>query len=372
MLEYLRNHHRKFLVIISLIAICCNDRKYHEEKVDNPEYIPNTVFLAHENLTSSKFKALKEKYLLDTIFHGETDELKRILLLRNWIRQIISINDPGPHPGDGSCESILDHALKGAGYHCGHFMVVQNAIMNAYGYVTRCLGAGPGGIDSADGHHGINEIWLNSYHKWFLSDAKYNSHFEKNGIPLSALEVRAEYLKNKAADIIRAKGVARTPVEFDEEYKTSKEHFARTYAWLEWDKYNDRYTPDSGIEGDRGILNMYNDEYFKTHTWIWDGKPHWAYKTKFMNLVSDRKAIEWTPNTIASKIMIENNKAKIELISTTPNFKTYQMKELPDGNWKDVPGGVETNLKKDKNEIVFRAINLEDVAGPEHKVIIAN
>ena len=372
MIKYVRRKNMRFLIVLWLFAVCCNEAKFHELRVDNPEYIPNTTFAGYENLSSPKFKSLKEKYQLDTIFHGETNELKRILLLRNWIRQIIPINDPGPHPGDGTCESILDHALKGAGYHCGHFMVVQNAIMNAYGYVTRCLGAGPGGIDSSDGHHGMNEIWLNSLHKWFLSDAKYNSHFEKNGIPLSALEVRAEYLKNKAADIIRAKGVARTPVEFDEEYKISKEHFARTYTWLEWDKYNDRYTPDSSIEGDRGILNMYNDEYFKTHTWIWDGKPHWAYNTKFMNLVSDREAIEWTPNTIASKIVIENNKAKIELRSTTPNFKTYQMKELPDGNWKDVPGSVETNLKKERNEIVFRAINLEDVAGPEHKVIIAN
>ena len=35
-----------------------------------------------------------------------------------------------------------------------------------------------------DGHHGINEIWSNKYNKWFLSDAKYNHHFEKDGIPL--------------------------------------------------------------------------------------------------------------------------------------------------------------------------------------------
>ena len=131
------------------------------------------------------------------------DEFKRMLLLRNWIRSVIPINDPGPHPGDGSCESILDNALKGSGYHCGHYMVVQNAIMNAYGYVTRCLGAGPGGQDGVQNHHGINEVWLNTYQKWFLCDAKYNSHFEKNGVPLSALEVRDEYLKNKAEDIVR-------------------------------------------------------------------------------------------------------------------------------------------------------------------------
>jgi hypothetical protein len=363
----------KFILLAApvLLILSCNTKKpFHETKTKNPDFYANTAFKSYEDLSSPKFKALKEKYQLDTIFHGETDELKRILLLRDWIRKIIPINDPGPHPGDGSCESILDYALKGNGYHCGHYMVVQNAVMNAYGYVTRCLGAGPGGQDGEEGHHGINEIWLNTYQKWFLLDAKYNSHFEKNGIPLSALEVREEYLKNKAADIKRVKGPDRTLVEFDEEYQTSKEHFARTYAWIEWDTYNDRYTAKADFDGDRAKLNMYQDEYFKNHTWIWDKKPHWAYNTKYMNLVPDRNAIEWTPNTITAKVIIERNKARIELNSTTPNLKTYQMKEMPDGDWKDVSNVVELGLKKDKNEIVFRTENLADVTGPEHKVII--
>ncbi|HEY6974841.1 MAG TPA: transglutaminase domain-containing protein [Chitinophagaceae bacterium] len=350
-----------------LILGCDSQKKYHVVEVDNPSFAPNTAFVGYEDLTSPKFKALKEKYQLDTIFHGETDELKRILLLRNWIRKHIRINDPGPHPGDGSCESILDHALKGSGYHCGHFMVVQNAIMNAYGYVTRCLGAGPGGQDGQDGHHGINEIWLNSYHKWFLSDAKYNSHFEKNGIPLSALEVRDEYLKNKAADITRVKGPGRTPVDYDAEYKLTKEEFARTYAWVEWDEYNTRYT---SWPHDSAQLIMYKDEYFINHKWIWDGKPHWAYNTAYMIPVPDRNAIEWTPNTIASKVTIDGNKARIELTSNTPNLKTYQMKETSGGDWKDVSNVVETSLNKDKNEIIFHTINQAGVSGPEHRIVI--
>jgi hypothetical protein len=355
------------VALVLLMVSCSTKKPFHEVKTDNPDFYANTAFIAHEDISSPRFKALKEKYQLDTIFHGETDELKRILLLRNWIRSVIKINDPGPHPGDGSAESILDYALKGNGYHCGHFMVVQNAVMNAYGYVTRCLGAGPGGQDGADGHHGIDEIWLNSYHKWFLSDAKYNHHFEKNKIPLSALEIRDEYLKNKAADIIMVNGPNRTPLEFDEEYKTGKEEFARTYAWVEWDRYNNRYT---NWPNDSADLIMYKDEYFTKHTWIWDNKPHWAYKTTFMNLVPDRNAIEWTPNTIRSKVIIEGNKARIELTSNTPNLKTYQMKELPDGDWKDVSNAVEIKLKKDKNEIVFRTENIADVSGPEHRVII--
>ena len=166
------------------------------------------------------------------------------------------------------------------------------------------------------------------------------------------------------------KGPDRTPVEMDEEYETSKAEFARTYTWIEWDLYSDRYTGVNDTTSDRGILAMYNDDYFKNHTWIWDNKPHWAYKTKFMNLVADRKAIEWTPNTIESKVIIEGNKAKISLNSNTPNLKTYQMKEMSDSNWKNVSTAVEIELKNDKNEIVFRTVNLGGVTGPEHKVII--
>lgn len=363
---------RRMLVLLMavLLGSCASHKNYELVKTENPIYIPNTEFKGFENLSNPKFAALRAKYQIDTVFHGETDEFKRVLMLRNWIRSLIPINDPGPHPGDGSPESILDHALKGSGYHCGHYMVVQNAVMNAYGYVTRCLGAGPGGADGVQNHHGIDEIWLNSYNKWFLSDAKYNSHFEKNGIPLSALEVRDEYLKNKAKDIVRVKGLERTPVEFDEEYKMSKEHFARTYSWLEWYAYSDQYTPDTTLAGDRGILNMLNDEYFKNHTWMWDKKPHWAYNTKFMRLVSDRNAIDWTPNTIASNIRLDRNKASIKLSSSTPNFKTYQMKDLQGAAWQDISDSLTLTLNKDSNTFFFRTLNLAGVAGPEYKVVM--
>ncbi len=108
---------------------------------------------------------------------------------------------------------------------------------------------------------------------------------------------------------------------------------------------------------------------------MWDKKPHWAYNTKYMNLASDRKAIEWTPNTISSKVHIDGNKAHIELNSNTPNLKTYQMKEMPGedpiaSGWRDISKAVDIELKKDTNEIVFRVVNLAGVAGPESKVIV--
>ena len=339
----------------------------HRTAAGNPAFIPNTVFVSHEDLASPKFAALKEKYQLDTIFHGETDEFKRILLLRNWIRSKIRIDDIGPYPGDGSAESILDYGLKGYGFHCGHYMLVQNAIMNAYGYVTRCLGAGPGGYGGKDFHHGINEIWLNSYGKWFLSDAKYDHHFEKNGVPLSALEVRAEFLKNGAADIKMVNGPGRVAVDYDKQYGKTKKYFAGVYVDIEWNQQNDLYVH---WPTDSSYLIMYNDNYFKQHTWIWDGKPHWAYHTPHMVLIADRKAIEWTPNTVATKTTIRQDTVDISATTCTPNFRTFQLREPGHAEWKDIPATVSLPLERDKNEFDLRIVNTAGVTGPVHKVVV--
>lgn len=356
------------IITLGILLIACNTRQYHRVDVANPQYIPNTVFISSEDLSSPKFKHLITKYQLDTVFHGETNDFKRIILLRHWIKSIIKIDDYGdPYPGDGYAEGILDAALEGHGFHCGHFMTVQNGIMNAYGYVTRPLGAGPGVAGGPDGHHGINEIWLNDHQKWFLSDAKYDHHFEKNGIPLSALEVRDEYLKNQGAGVMMVKGPDRLPIEMDDENGTTKERYMQTYTWIEWHVYNDMFTawPDYETK-----LIMYEDDYYKNHTWIWDGKPHWAYNTEFLILETNRRAIEWTPNALTSEVIIDNHKALIELASGMPNLKEYQMRESGSDEWLPVKDKVEVTLGKEQHEIVFRAMNLAGISGPEHTVLI--
>ncbi|MCK5104295.1 MAG: hypothetical protein KAR17_15835 [Cyclobacteriaceae bacterium] len=357
--------------IFIIFLLGCENKGYHTLTINNSVYKPNTVFRSFEDRKSQKFEHLKDKYQLDTVVDHQLDELTQILKFRQWINRVIEIDvTPGrKYSGGGYAEGILDAALTGEGFHCGHFMIVQNAILNGYGYVTRCIGAGPGIPGIVDNHHGINEVWLNSYNKWFLCDAKYNHHFEKNGTPLSALEIRDEYLKNEPADIVMVKGLNRIPTKFDDVLERSKESFARTYTWVEWDAHTNRFTVWPDFET---LLVMYEDTYFKNHKWLWDGKPHWAYDTDFLIPEPNRDAIEWTPNTIASNIIIENKQAIIELISDTPNLLEYQMKKLPNGNWEKVGYKVLLELNETQYEIVFRAVNMAEISGPKHRVIISS
>lgn len=359
------------MIGLAILALSCETRQYFVADVENPVYKPNTVFQTMEDLTNTGFSHLKEKYQIDSIFHGETDEFKRILLLRHWVKSVIPIEDHSPnYSGEGFAEGILDAALGGEGFHCGHFMVVQNGVLNAYGYLTRALGAGPGtqGVEESDGHHGINEVWINKFNKWVLIDAKYDHHFEKNGIPLSSLDIRDEYLKNKGADILLVQGPDRRPIEFNEEVQVSKVDFTRTYTWITWQENGDFFSawPDHS-----GKVVMYEDEFYRNNIWVRDGKACWIYDhMEEIILIRERDHIEWTPNTIKTEVSIEGSKASIRLISDTPNLKEYQVRESSSGDWAVADENFNLELKNKKYELAFRTVNLADVSGPEHRVII--
>lgn len=355
------------------IAGCTADGSYQKVPVDNPGFIPNTLFINYSDSSYPHFNALKEKYRLDTVFHDEKDEFKRILLLRHWLKKNVPLTPDGivHHVGEPTAENILDQALKGNGYHCAYFMVIHTEIMNACGYVARVINTDEGELNLPQqiAHHGTNEVWSNTYHKWFFSDAMFDCHFEKNGIPLSALEIRDEYLTNEAADVKMMYGPDRKPVDvYPDKNNRTTAIFTRVFTWIAWFKQSDIYSNwDNGIS----YLIMYDDEYFKDHKWIRvDGKPHWAYGTKYLILTGDRKPLYWTPNTIASEVSITGSKAKIRLHSITPFFETYQMKYTPGGKWKDIPGTLEVALDKPGNEMVFRTVNQGGVTGAEHTVII--
>jgi hypothetical protein len=152
--------------------------------------------------------------------------------------------------------------------------------------------------------------------------------------------------------------------------QVTKERFAQTYTWIEWESVNNRFTSWPDNSHDLAKLNMYADDYFKSNTWIWDGKPHWAYNTENMILVADRAALEWTPNTIKAEVTIKGEAATIHLHSNTPNLVNYQMKDDAVGVWRDITNPFSILLKNGRNEMLFRSMNRAGVPGIAYQVVI--
>ncbi len=334
--------------------------------VENPRYCGNELFRAFESFYSPRIRELRLRYRLDDVVAGESDEWNRILLLRHWIKSNIAIDNDNPTQTRGDTFAILDAALKGGKFHCTHFSIVQHAVLNSFGYVTRRLGCGPG-LEDDGGHHGVNEVWVNKFSKWVLIDAKYDSHFEKNELPLSALEIRDELWRDGAKSVICVVGLDRSPIKPDP--KTGKsETRPDTYRWCSWETNTNRFTTFPARP--TSTLIMFEDDIFRNNTWYRDGKPHWAYNTPYLIATNRRDWIEWTPNVITSKVSIEGGKARVFLSSCTPNFRSFQ-KITDNGIWRDCDEKVELSLnKRIRNSFRFRTINLFGVTGPEHHVEI--
>lgn len=334
--------------------------------VENPLYCGNELFRAFENYYSPRIRELRSRYKLDDVVAGESDEWKRILLLRHWIKSNIAIDNDNPTQTRGDTFAILDAALAGGKFHCTHFSIVQHAVLNSFGYVTRRLGCGPGLKDDG-GHHGVNEVWVNKFSKWILIDAKYDAHFEKNKVPLSALEIRDELWRDGAKSVICVVGPDRKPMKPDS--KTGKsETRPDTYRWCSWETNTNRFTTFPAKP--TSTLVMLKDDIFRNNTWYRDGKPHWAYNTPYLIATTKRDWIEWTPNVISSKVIIEGDKANVFLSSCTPNFRSFQ-KMGDDSTWQDCDEKVELSLNKRAcNRFRFRTINLFGVVGPEHHIEI--
>ena len=49
--------------------------------------------------------------------------------------------------------------------------------------------------------HAIVEVWLNDPGQWAVFDAMYDCHYEKDGRPLSAVEIRDEHLRDGGAKV---------------------------------------------------------------------------------------------------------------------------------------------------------------------------
>ncbi|MEW6236082.1 MAG: transglutaminase domain-containing protein [Candidatus Omnitrophota bacterium] len=353
------------IIVLSHITPKAENGHFTIIPVKNPEYHGNELFRAYDSYYNPRIKQLRERYGLDQVVAGETDEWRRILRLRHWIKSKIRIENDHPTPTRGDAFAILDAALQGGGFHCAHFSIVQEAVLNSYGYVARRLGCGPGTIEKG-GHHGVNEVWVNSFGKWVLIDAKYDVHFEKDHLPLSALEIRDEVWKDGGKSVLPCFGLNG---EHDtDQYSGDYGPTAETYRWCSWENTTNRFTsfPAAG----NSVLFMLDDEFFRQNVWHRDGKPHWAYNTPYLITTTRRDWIEWTPNVIHSTVEIKDNCASASLSSFTPNFRNYQMSR-PDGSWADCGEQLTLPLEKGKNQFSFRTENLFGVAGPVHRIEIA-
>jgi hypothetical protein len=218
------------------IAAATRQAGFHvrDVKADIPQVIrPSLPFFPAE-YDDETLARLRKKYQLERVVAAGRDEWSSQLLLKEWVHKAI----PGGTPAvsyDNALE-ILEHAARGEPFWCTHYTITYAECAAALGWQVRKIGVdrphGPEGMSSS--HHGVAEVWSNHFRKWVVIDAQSNLHYEEAGIPLSAWEIRAEWLKDAGRSVNHIVGVP--PHAVKKNPVMSWWHFTEdetsTYFWL--------------------------------------------------------------------------------------------------------------------------------------------
>lgn len=156
--------------------------------VSGPQFHAPELFHSFEDYYNPRLKKLRDDYQLDKVVEGEPNEFLRILKLRQWVHTRWEFDFHQDFKGDAF--AILEKAKTGCGFNCAHSMTVLQAVLSCMGYVARYVHVDRNHEDLGRSmHHGVDEVWSNDYAKWVVLDAQYDAHFERDGVPLSALEL---------------------------------------------------------------------------------------------------------------------------------------------------------------------------------------
>lgn len=322
------------------------------------------VFCGFEDYHNPRLKELRRRYKIDQAVRGESREFRRILKLRHWIHARWPIDDSQGFGGDAF--AILEYAKTGAGFHCSHCMTVQHAVMSAFGLTARDLGVDRNDKDlGKSAHHGVNEVWSNDYAKWVLLDAKYDIHFERRGVPLSALELHEAVRADGGKGVVKVMGIGRRKVPMNNPQRA--EGTIRSYWWVAYHLRQDPFTHPHWSGGSR--LVIWDNAPFRRTTWYrHNGNrrvKHWAYAADAFIPVKDAHQINWTPGVpVLRARQSADDVLAVRLHSATPNFKTYRYR-IGRGPWRSAPDGrLRWQLRKGANSLQVHTRNLFGVEGP--------
>lgn len=240
-----------------------------------------------DNQNRAELLALRQTYELDKVIENGKNDFEKILLLKNWVYSKLP-NGKNPKKEYHNATEILEDSDKGGEFFCSHYAQVFMECANALGFTARKVGVdNDHEFGEEEMHHGINDIWDPVHEKWMVVDAMHNLHFEKAGLPLNALEIRNEYLRNNAKDVEGVEGNNEERIVYHGD--ESGFDTPSNYFWFLV------YT-DNGPDMWKSPTLLFHDEKNLNKIWYRGGKnkgdprPHPMYQGQFVS-VSDPQII---------------------------------------------------------------------------------
>jgi len=322
--------------------------------VDNPEIARSSYPFFYERADHPELDELRRRYELDRVIEGASDDFDEAIRLQLWVIDHMNFGSPAHH--DYRALRMLSDCERGKTFYCTHFSYVFMQCCQAVGINCRKV--------STIGH-ASDEFWSNRYRKWLTLECTRGHYFEKDGVPLSALEVHNEYARNKGVDM---------------DYSVGTEHAIR--------KVNLDLTPDGRMLADAQERYLWFAALMRNDLlsvpfelgelrWLWwrddanrdetEMEVHiGSGPTRFrdqpeagwepIRIATESKAdLYWTLNTARLHIWPAGDELEIRVETQTPNFARFE-REVDAGEWERSPEGLTWRLHEGENALSVRPV----------------
>jgi hypothetical protein len=341
-----------------------------------------------------RLKHLREKYELDKVIAPGKTEMEQLMLLRHWVRNQWHTawgNHPAAWmpPWDAlqvlGCKDQPDCLTM-----CTHYACVFTQCCLALGWNARhCI------LD----HHCTAEVWVDQHQKWVMMDSgnsptrpDCNLHFERNGVPQSALELHLAYRDKKSdgltvcftpkrlmdaiASMCRKPPEAHTPgsprpdtVSIAElkDYPVCGLENYRRYAFPARNNYLTSLYPGELYQG---WAEYFHDGYW----WVGDDRDDPQLSPEYSKHLppSRPQDIDWDLNWTRIHLCrtARPGELQVDLETLTPNLERLELASVSGSEWKPTPASFTWKLAAGKNVLRARGVNAWGRAGKPAEITV--
>jgi len=187
-----------------------------------PRHRPPCAYVV-DDFHRPEVRELRERYRLDEKVTGAKDRFDALIRLSNWLGGLNQFGVPPERVPMNAFDIIEAIQKKGHHFECSYMPHAFSQIAHAMGYPTRLVWMGWNGEEREGGaHHQATEVWVDGLDKWVLVDALHRLHYERDGMPLSLLEVRRAGYENEHAGVHILIGPDRWTIPFDPDTSPAK------------------------------------------------------------------------------------------------------------------------------------------------------
>jgi len=342
-------------------AFSLDGRKGILKKLDALPYVESdyTKRFKFDSQNNTKLKELRERFKLAEVVAPGKDEFDKQVLLLDWVHERFKkFGRPTANP-QGALE-ILKAIDDGNTFFCAHYADVLVSGAASLGWVDRSLALRrPDKMGEGATEHSSTEIWSNQYRKWVMFDPTFAMYVVKDGLPLSAYELRQEWFYRDGKDLVFVIGKER-----------------KQYRKADMPIFRKRFAGFGDLSVSPTAIHVYAFIGYIPNTNLMDAGPDYGK----MFIVQDKvcEGTKWHQRTVpaspgedpyfpigqaALTLVPKGADLRVNLKTLTPNLKTYVVR-IDGGEWKPIGESFTWPLHAGVNRLEVKTVNQFGVEGP--------